>query len=470
MKKSHKLALVATFAGLAASGCNSFLSGDCVSNSCNQPTSATSDQLFIGVQISVMGSWETYPMNLLPLWAQQIAGVNRQWASYSNYGSGTDNLTADGLWIELYASGGLADIRGGEAEATTAGNMKAVGQFQVIEALTIGTITDLWGDVPFDSAGKPFPTFDTQSAVYAHVQALLDTAITNLGGSGGGNAVDFYFGNDFSKWIATAHTLKARYYMHTAENGDLSYDNAKLSSVVSEAAQGISSTAGDFATVHTSTTFEQNLFYQFLVGSRAGDVEPSSLHINLAKQFNDNVLLAQLYKKNSSGQYLGSPAGVSAGSNVSTFAIPNDYRQGIVTYAENLLLDAEAKYRLGQPGPALTDLNLERTSYGEAGSAVVPGGTNGLLVGILQEKFVRLFLNPEVYFDYLRTCVPNIALPANHTGGFEYVPSRLPYSYAEQTTNTANTPADPIANANWPKHPTDPAGNTCSGQVNRPGV
>lgn len=470
MKKTHKLALVATFVGMAATGCNSFLTGDCISNSCNQPTSATSDQLFIGVQVALMGNFETFPMNLLPLWAQQIAGVNRQWASYSNYGSGTDDLTSDGLWIGLYAAGGLADIRSGEAQATTAGNMKAVGQFQVIEAINMGFTTDLWGNVPFSDAGSPFPTFDTQTDVYAHLQALLDTAITNLGGSGGGNAVDFYFGNDMSKWIATAHTLKARYYMHTAENADLSYDNTKLNSVVSETALGISAKVGDFATVHSQTTFENNLFQQFLIGSRAGDVEPASLHINLAKQLNDNVLLAQLYNKNSSNQYLGSPQGVSAGSNVSTFAITGEYRQLVVSYAENLLLRAEAQYRLGLAGPALTTLGLERTAYEGSGAPVVPGGTNGLLVGILQEKFVRLFLSPEVYFDYLRTCVPNIALPANHTGGFQYVPARLPYSFTEQTTNTANTPADPNANAIWPKHPTDPSGAACNGQKDRPGV
>jgi hypothetical protein len=469
MKKSHKLALVATFATLAA-GCNSFLEGDCISNSCNQPVVATADQLFIGVQVAVMGNWETFPMNLLPLWTQQIAGVNRQWASYSNFGSGTDDLTSDALWIGIFASGGLSDIRNGIAQATAKGDMKAVGQFQVIEALNIGLATDLWGDVPFDSLGTPFPKFDAQQDVYAHLQALLDTAITNLGGGGAQNVVDFFYGGDLDKWTAMAHTLKARYYMHTAENSDLSYDNAKLNNVLTQTALGISGTDGDFATVHSATTFEQNLFYEFLVGSRAGDVEPSSLHINLAKQFNDNVLLAQLYNKNVSNQYLGSPAGVSAGSNVSTFAISPTYSQGIVTYAENLLLSAEAHYRLTQPGTALTELNLERTAYEGSGAAVVPAGPNGLLVGILQEKFVRLFLSPEVYFDYLRTCVPNIQLPANHTGGFQFVPARLPYSYTEATTNTANIPADPIANAVWPKHPTDPAGVACSGQVNRPGV
>ena len=223
--------------------------------------------------------------------------------------------------------------------------------------------------------------------------------------AGGGNAVDFYFGNDFPKWIATAHTLKARYYMHTAENSDLSYDNTKLNSVLTETAQGIQAPSGDFATVHTSTTFEQNLFQQFLIGSRAGDVEPSSLHINLAKQFNDNALLAQLYNKNSAGQYLGSPPGVSAGSNVSTFAL------GRRLPAARRLVRGESccwpRRRIigsGIAGPALADLTLERTAYegDQRGAPVVPSGTNGLLVGILEEKFVRLFLSPEVYFDYLQ--------------------------------------------------------------------
>ena len=76
-----------------------------------------------------------------------------------------------------------------------------------------------------------------------------------------------------------AHTLKARYYMHTAENSDLSYDNTKLNSVLTETASGILDPSGDFATQHTSTNLEENLFYQFLIGARAGDVEPSQLHI-----------------------------------------------------------------------------------------------------------------------------------------------------------------------------------------------
>ncbi|MEO8880478.1 MAG: SusD/RagB family nutrient-binding outer membrane lipoprotein [Gemmatimonadaceae bacterium] len=467
MKKSYKLALVALAAStITATGCNSFLTGEGLTNNPNQPTSATADQLFIAMQVAVMGDWESYPMNLLPLWVNQIAGVNRQWQSYAQFKSGTDNLTSDGLWISFYASGGLADIRRGETAAAANGNQKEVGQFRVIEALLMGTAADIFGDVPYDSALTPFPIFDPQAAVYAHVQAVLDSAITDLSGAGGGAGADFYYGNNFGQWTALAHTLKARFYMHTAENADLSYNNAILGQVLTETAAGISTVGGSFSTKHTTTTFETNLFYEFLVGSRAGDVEPGAEHINLAKQLNDNAELASLYSTNNQGQYVGSAAGASAGSNISTFIFPSDYSMGIVTYSENLLLSAEAHYRLGQAGPALTDYTTERAAYGDAG-APIPAGANGLLVGILEEKYVRNFLSPEVYFDYLRTCVPNIPIPANASTSFPFIPPRLPYSYTERTTNP-KTPADPVANTAWPKHPTGPAGLVCSGQVGRP--
>jgi len=470
MNKTRTLALVATLTALASVGCNNFLVGDKLNTNPNKPTQVTADQLFIGVQVAVMAQWETYPMNLLPLWVQQIAGVNRQWATYSDFSSGTDNLTSDALWNAFYAAGGLADIRRGETAANGVGNQKQVGQFRVLEALYMGTAADLWGSVPYNSAGTPFPTFDTQADVYAHVQAVLDSAITDLAGAGNGAGVDFYFGGDLSKWTAVAHTMKARFYMHTAENSDLSYDNTILQKVLTETGLGIADPSGSLSTQHTTNNLEQNLFYQFLVGSRKGDVEPAALHINLAKQFNDQVLLAQLYAKNSSGDYVGSPPGSSVGSSVSNFAIAPDYSMGLVTYSENILLDAEARYRLGDTGSggvAAQDLNAERLAYGETGSAVIPSGTNGLLVGILEEKYLRNFLNPEVYFDYLRTCVPNLPLPSGHTAAFNYIPSRFNYGYTETTTNP-NVPADPVANGNWPKHATGPAGVACAGQKDRP--
>jgi hypothetical protein len=462
--KSRALALVAMIVAVTATGCNSFLTCDKCSNNPNLPTTASADQLFIGAQVSLMGQWETYPLNLLPTWVDQIAGVNRQWANYANYASGTDNVTSDAQWKSIYGPGGLADLRRAEDEATANGNLKAVGQLQVIEALLMGTAADLFGDVPYDSALTTMPKFDTQADVYTHVQATLDAAITNLAAGGTGGTVDFFFNSDFSKWTATAHTLKARYYMHTAENSDLSYDNTKLQSVLTETALGISDPSGDFQTQHTETNLEQNLFYQFLIGSRKGDVEPSQLHMNLLQQLNDNVLLSELY----TAPYVGSSPASSGGSGVSQFKVGPTTAMIIVGNYENLLLSAEAHYRLGQTGPAGTDLQTEHANY-ESSSIPIIGGTNGLLVTILTEKYARGFLNPEVYFDYLRTCVPNIQLPAGISNAFTAVPARFNYGFTEETTNT-KTPSDPIANANWPKHPTAPSGAACFGQRNRVGA
>jgi starch-binding outer membrane protein, SusD/RagB family len=463
--KSRALALVAMIAAVSAYGCNSFLTCDKCKNNPNTPTSASADQLFIGAQVALMGQWESYPLNLLPTWVDQIAGVNRQWANYANYASGTDNLVGDLTWISIYGgAGGFADVRKAETEATDAGNLKLVGQLQVIEALLIGTAADLYGDVPYDSAGTTFPKFDAQADVYTHVQATLDAAITNLGGAGGGALTDFFYGQDFDKWTALAHTLKARYYMHTAENSDLSYDNTKLQSVLTETAQGISDPSGDFQTQHTENNLEQNLFYQFLIGSRKGDVEPSQLHMNLLQALNDNVLLASSYTT----PFVGSAPGISAGSNVSQFKIGPASPMIIAGNYENLLLAAEANYRLGNTATAATELQTEHSNYGEGGTVPIVGGTNGLLITILDEKFARGFLNPEVYFDYLRTCVPNIQLPAGIANAFTAVPARFNYGFTEETTNP-NAPADPIANAAWPKHLTSPSGAPCFGQRARGG-
>ena len=466
MMKKRTLAIAATLLGLASTGCNNFLTGDKLSNNPNVPTNASPDQLFVGVQVATMATWESFPMNLLPIWAQQINGGARQGLNWSQYQAGTDNFASDGLWNSFYGPGGLADIRRIVAGATTDGNLKLVGEAKVLEALYAGTAADIWGDVPYDSAGTAFPTFDSQANVYAHVQATLDTAISDLAGAGAGATNDFFFNNDAAAWTAAAHTLKARFYMHTAEKSDLSYDATILQNVLTETASGIADTGASLETKHSDANLEQNLFYQYYAGLRQGDLAPSQLHISLANQLHDPDVLAADYQQNSNGQYVGTSAGVPAPNNASDFGITPTASMVLVSYTENILLSAEAHFRLGQTATALTELNAEHAAFGD-GPTPIPAVTNGLLIAILDEKYVRNFLDPIVLFDYLRTCVPNLQLPAGH-GGVLSVPARMLYGFTEQTANP-NIPADPIANANWPKHPTDPSGAVCAGQVQRTG-
>jgi hypothetical protein len=463
MMKKRTLALAATLIAVASAGCNNFLTGDKLSNNPNVPTGANADQLFIGVEVGTMGTWESFPMNLLPVWAQQISGVARQGLQWSQYAAATDNLTSDALFNSFFGPGGLADIRRVVSLATAEGNMKLVGEAKVFEALYEGTAADIWGDVPYDSAGTAFPKYDSQAAVYAHVQATLDTAIADLSGAGAGATNDFYFGNDVAKWIATVHTLKARFYMHTAEKSDLTYDAAILQNVLTETASGIADAGSSFETKHTTNQGEQNLFFWYVTGQRQGDMGPSQLHINLAAQLHDPDVLAADYTKNVDGQYLGAPAGGSAPNKISLFNIGPTTSQVLASYAENKLLSAEAHYRLNNAALALADYNAEHAAFGQ-GPATVLGGTNGLLISILEEKYVRDFLDPNVWFDYLRTCVPNLPLPIDNQ--LNYIPARMPYGYTESISNP-NIPADAKSNPNWPKHPTDPAGNVCIGQAQR---
>ena len=84
---------------------------------------------------------------------------------------------------------------------------------------------------------------------------------------------------------------------------------------------------------------------------------------------------------------------------------------------------------------------------------------------------MRLYLNPEVYFDYLRTCYPNFPIDYA-SGSHKYVPGRMPYGYSERiaNTNVKSVSQQPFANANFPKNAKDPTGAACAGQVDRPGT
>src|SRR3989454_5634890 len=98
--------------------------------------------------------------------------------------------------------------------------------------------------------------------VYDSVQSVLSQAITNLGGAGTGPlGNDLVYGGDKVKWTAAAHTLKARFLLHTVEaaaNKATVYNN-----VITEATAGIGSRAGDLLAYHSTATSERNIWYQF---------------------------------------------------------------------------------------------------------------------------------------------------------------------------------------------------------------
>jgi len=104
-----------------------------------------------------------------------------------------------------------------------------------------------------------------------------------------------------------------------------------------------------------------------------------------------------------------------------------------VTWEENQLIKAEANLKLGNVGAAQTLLNDVRVKHGK--TTPVPA----TLQSVMEEKYINLFQNVEVWNDFKRTCFPRL-VPTNTA--FTVIPGRIPYWDTEKQTNTANVPPE----------------------------
>ena len=455
----------ATFLAVALlAACSDFLAGPGLSTDPNFPTAATPSELFIGAEMALRDQWENY--RNLETWVGELVGVGRGGATLTTYSSQRGaNGTAD-LWFAIYGPGGLRDLRAVEQSAISPidSNYKLRGEARVLEALYLGTAADVFGSVPYSAALTPNAHFDSQSVVYAHVQEVLDSALDDLSRTGTGS-VDYFYDNKSVRWIAAAHTLKARYLMHTARSDAVTYDLTLLALVAAEAALGIGDTAGDLQVVHASgNAFNVNLNYYPLITS--ANFQPSEVHVSLVREAQEESLLPRFYVPNHYGEYVGTLPDLSPPTDsVSAFALTQLTPTGIATFSENQMLLAEAQFRLNSLAAAKNVLDDYRTTVGAG--PLGPLTATELLEAILREKYIHSFLNLESWNDYLRTCYPNLALPQG--AQLPYVPASLPVPYTEQYTNP-NVPLQPTdnpGNANDPKNRLAIDGTPCLGQQDR---
>jgi len=423
--------------------CSDFLSAPDATTNPNQPTAANADQLLVATETALNQQYTSDLARTVCVWMQQCAGTDRQYKDLGVYNYGEDAY--NGPFSQVYTGGGLLDIRKIEAIADSSKDNVYGGIGRVLEALTVGVAADVWGDIPYSEAVAEAisPTLDPQQQVYAAVQAKLDTAITLLGGTGTGPAgADLFYGGNKTKWLRLAHTLKARFYLHVAERQGTSAYQAALA----QAQQGLQK-GDDLLSYQSDDPNEQNSWYQFTVIQRAGYMSPGAFLVNLLQSRND-PRLAQYFDPNAAGQYVGAAPGQQGSATISTFdeaRVAPDYRQPIVTYAENQLIIAESAFRLGQTNTALTALNAERADAG------LPAVGSATLSDIMTEKYIALFQNMEVWNDWKRTCLPALTPAQGAVGG---IPGRILYAQSERNTNSnIPLPSDqPVRNWN------DPAG------------
>lgn len=443
-----RAAIAAALLSAAAAGCTGFLTDPDAARDPNQATTASRNQLFVGVQAGQFGVQESGIAQIACMLMQQCAGVNGRFVEQRSQYNFTDNdFSPD--WVQVYAGGGLVDLRAVEASARDAGDLQYLGIAQIWEAFIVGTAADIWGDVPFTEAADAAiatPRLDPQMEVYAGIQSLLDEAIGNLQGAGPGPGInDLVYGGDVDRWTEAAYTLKARYHLHTAERlGDAAYDAA-----IAAAANGIGDPENDFRALHSAPTSERNIWFQFSQTSFGADLVAGKTLVDLMVARSD-PRLAEYFGAAPGGGFGGAlPDGTQSPNGASPVdGTRNDalFRQPLVTYAENELILAESYNRRGNDPLARTHLDNARAL---APLPAVPATLTGdaLLAAIMEEKYVALFQNIEVWNDYKRTCFPGIPI-VPFDGGVtpDVVPGRLFYGQSERNANP-NVPstADQLA-------------------------
>jgi hypothetical protein len=448
MKTYLRYASLAALIVSSAGGCKDFLSGGELSNDPNRPQIVTNRNIFVGIQSATWADYNSDLSRLSALFTQQILGAQSQYIPLYQYA--IDENATNGFHSALYGSGGLVDIRKLQQRSTDAADFRMLGVAQVMEGMVIGLGADYFGDLVYKGALQGGnPTLTKQLEVYDSVQAVLSAAITNLASTATTNAgpgpADLVYGGNAARWSALAHSLKARFYLNTAEVRPAAYAQA-----LTEARLGIQTAAGDYTSVWSGRGGETNFFYQFTQEQRNGYAQPNAFLWNLMQARSDPRRPV----------YFSGAVDPDVGTQVEfgDVATPT-YPQPIFSADENTLTWAEAAYRTGGQVEALTQLNRYRTANGIPNRAEVG---LALLREILTEKYISLFVHTQAWTDYRRTCFPNVTPTVV---GLK-VPGRLFYDALERQTNP-NIPSaqdQPTRNQDDPANATDDFGNVCLGQ------
>jgi hypothetical protein len=448
MKKYGKVVVALSLTALGV-GCNDFLAGEGLTENPNSPVEGTALQQLIAVQANMFTRLEGQLARNAGMYTQQIIGSNNQQLTWGTQYGITEGDIA-GQQNAFYTGGGLVGIRNVQQAGRDAGDPLIEGIGKIWEGFAFGTAASLWGDVAYSEALNPAiltPKLDSQESVYAAVQTVLDEGIALLGTApttGNCDPADLIYcastttrALQISRWVAAANTLKARFHLHLVErNGNAAYTaalaaaQAGIAEVPATASAAMNGQgAGDFRAFHGATIdLDANIWTAFL-NSRQDLVAGNAL-VALLKARND-PRLTQYFNNNASGVVTGADqnnvaVGTGAPSVINTTVRrTNTFRQPFITWAENELILAEAKFQLQGAAAALPHVNNVRTAVGLGQLASVT------FTDVMNEKYIAMFQNVDVWSDYKRTCIPAVT----PFGTAAEVPGRLPYSSTERNAN-----------------------------------
>lgn len=442
--KKISIALLLAIFSFSIWSCESYVDGNNISP--NSPTDADVKFMVVGTQLSLNVAIQGEASRVAGIWSGYFTGADRQYIAYEDYAMTAGDF--NGFWGQIYA-GTVINSRIMQDKYGAVNNKAGIGMAQIMEAMAIGTVSNLYGDVPFSEATNeafPNPSFDGQASVYAGVQNLLDEGIANLASGNGAIANDLYYSGDAGQWIKLANTLKAKFYLHTGD-----YASAKAA-----AANGIMATADNmngnvFPVLSAAAKTGWNLTLQFTWWDREG-------YMTAEKAYLPTLLDA------SSPNYRGNAKTDEAARYGDYYLAPGDYSaldpnfygffwydraSPMVSAVENHLILAECESRGGNDTAALAHLNAARSEnnafyggysdyvMGDFGpSAMVQGSSasDALFMEIMEEKYVSLYSSLETFADIRRT--DNVLnIPSRSSAN--PIPERFLYPQTEADANTS---------------------------------
>lgn len=405
-----------------------------------------------------------------------------QYLAGPNAGGNTDThqeINANGTWVAIYnVMSNLSDLEL-MAEEQEAPNY--VGAAKILKAINLALLVDAWNSVPYSDAffvQTIKPTYDDGQQLYTEIFTLLTEGISQLQQSNTTlimGSDDFMFGGNLSKWIKTAHALRARYLNHLSKTS--SYDPNAILTAIGNGLEGNADNA------QVTFTNEVRNPWGAVAINQAGLILDGWISQQIVEAMDGTTFgvvdprMEFMFSRTQHGNFRGTENGAGRDPDVfdlrldaSTLVEDSFYANRtspvlVMTFAEQKFIEAEAQLALNNKPAAyaaylagvrahMDMLNVsaeDRDTYIN-NPVVSVGEANITLDLIMKEKYVALYLSPETWndarrfdFNYSNMTVP-AQLNPELNGQFS---RRLQYPSSEFTTNSDNVPTVRLLDRVW---------------------
>jgi hypothetical protein len=464
MKKYLLLLGLALGSGTVLTSCEKFLD---VNTDPNNPITSTPNFLLPGI-IS-QGVQAQMFTALTTSYLSQYTVRKTPASSTDQFTLSNGNSTNTFNYTYFYSAGNIPTM---SAAAEQEGSPYYVGAGKILLAMNLAHATDMLGDIPYAEAFKGAqnytPPYDSQESIYQTIQTLCDEGIALLQRPAAENSRPLYvtspsisgdilFQGNVQRWIRFANGLKARQLNHLTKKS--SYNPQRILTLID---QSMTSSADDaqlqFAAAVAPLAGTTNIF-----GTTRNNFATATFSTNFVRYLNGNLPSAAYpgvvdprLPIMATATSTGNDPGVTQATATNLVNGFTDFYSSwyardlgyfeVLTFHELKFIEAEAAFRAGNLGRALTayraGIRAHMQKIGAGGSNAVPPVTFPLisqaqiddylasaavaqnegqltLKRIMEQKYIALFLNPESWSDLRRfdfdqtTTYPNLKYPVN---------------------------------------------------------